>query len=564
MLGPTFAADTTKLINVNDAGIQSNQGVSAGANITADGKEIVFRSIADNLVLGESHGIFVRNLETKETSVLFPGTKGTSPIINASGQYVVFSTQEPLAAPDSGSNDRTIYRYDRWNQVAEVVNQSSDGTTTGNSTCCIGTSKISPNGRFILFDTWATNLVDGVDLGSANLPLADHQQLYLRDMLNGTTTLVSMNSAEEPGNALTRMAYGADVNDNGDVVFVTASTNMVAGNTDGSWDVFLRKQTAPLTTNPLVWDAPILVNINRLGVKGNHHSSVILLGSLNPLLTSDGKVLFLTYADNLILDENDLPDDANGHAGDLILRDIDANTNVRTNLDNSGNQGGVLGGAHSAAISPDGNTILFIASNQSFFDNPLPSSINGWNVFRRNMLTGITDIVSLRSDGTRSTATFEQTNGSTYLYFINYISMSSDGNKVVFSSRAPDLIVSGGVIQNDANHNYTDQNHVGIYDHFVRTKLEDPMEAADDLVEDIETLIDTGATELNNGGSNKLLSDLADINKQVSLGHTTSALGMLDDFITDVGKFMRKGDLTQAQGDALIDSANVIIELLAP
>ena len=97
------AAKKTQRVSVSSAGVQGNStsGINA-PSVSADGRSVTFDSIASNLVPGDANGyedVFVRDLKLHRTylvSVSSAGVQGNSdsltPAISGDGRYVVFNS----------------------------------------------------------------------------------------------------------------------------------------------------------------------------------------------------------------------------------------------------------------------------------------------------------------------------------------------------------------------------------------------------------------------------------------------------------------------------------------
>ncbi|MEN4030122.1 MAG: hypothetical protein PQ975_05955, partial [Methanobacterium sp.] len=89
---------------------------------------------------------------------------------------------------------------------------------------------ISIDGRYIAFSSYASNLVAG--------DINGHKDVFVRDRLLNTTTLVSVSSTGEQGNGdSSQPSISADGRY---VAFTSYATNLVTGDTNGVSDVFVR------------------------------------------------------------------------------------------------------------------------------------------------------------------------------------------------------------------------------------------------------------------------------------------------------------------------------------
>lgn len=165
----------------------------------------------------------------------------------------------------------------------------------------------------------------------------------------------------------------------------------------------------------------IRVSISSTGVQSNYHS-------LNPASSEDGNyALFWSGANNLVI-----PDNVSDW--DLYLRDISQGVTTRVITSYTGgeadNNSVATPSLIRAAMSADGNYVAF----SSYATNLVAFDTNGkWDVFRKNLLTGETELVSTKGgvDGSG-----EQGNGDSF----SIVSISADGRFVTFKSDATNLL----------------------------------------------------------------------------------------------------------------------------
>ena len=159
-------AHTTQRVSVATGGGQSNnQSIEPG--ISADGQLVVFRSTASNLVSGDTNGandIFVHDRGagvTERVSVASDGTQANltcqSPTITADGRFVVFmSFGASTLVP--GVFGTQVYVHDRTFNQTDVVSTAANGTPGNGSSL---QPAVSPDGRYVAFQSLASNLVSG-------------------------------------------------------------------------------------------------------------------------------------------------------------------------------------------------------------------------------------------------------------------------------------------------------------------------------------------------------------------------------------------------------------------
>jgi hypothetical protein len=225
---------TTTRVSVDSAGAEAN-GASFLPVISADGTIVAFQSSASNLVAGDTNGfsdVFVHDLTTATTtriSVDSTGAEGNngsySARISANGQFIFFySDATNLVAGDTnGVTDAFV--YDRATGITERVSVDSAGNQ-GDATSFNGT--ISQDGALVAFYSLATNLVAGDTNGLADI--------FVHDRNTGVTTRVSVDSAGNEGNG---GSFTARISADGKfVAFVSDATNLVSGDTNAVTDVF--------------------------------------------------------------------------------------------------------------------------------------------------------------------------------------------------------------------------------------------------------------------------------------------------------------------------------------
>jgi Tol biopolymer transport system component len=167
------------------------------------------------------------------------GTQGdgdsNNPSISTDGRYVTFySAAANLVAGDTnGMFD--IFMRDRQTGTTTLVSRDSTGVEgDGDSQY----PSISADGRYVAFQSYATNLVAGDTNGMFDI--------FMRDRQTGTTTRVSRNSAGLEGDA---GSFDSSISaDNRYVVFDSTATNLVAGDTNGKTDIFVRDRQTGTTT----------------------------------------------------------------------------------------------------------------------------------------------------------------------------------------------------------------------------------------------------------------------------------------------------------------------------
>lgn len=320
----------------------------------------------------------------------------TSVNISGDGSVVFLVTDQALVGGDTnGKND--IYSYDVDSDVYELVSvdSSEDVSVDGNDT--YGNIESSSDGRYVVFSTNVSDLVaDDIN---------GFYDIYLRDRIAGTTVRISLNSDEEELNA---SAYDPSVSDDGRyVVFNSIATDVVAGDTNSTRDVFLRDVVAGTTDR-------ISVDSSEVELTGGASSVQ------NKSISADGRfVVFSSYATNAVAG------DTNGN-GDVFIRDLVDGTTERISLDSDGVQLPQTSWAGSFPSNGEYVTFRTQASAQEQDTNSV------MDVYIRNLSTGTNQLVSKNIDN--------EVGDQHSQLLINNLYTSNDARFVLFVSNATNFI----------------------------------------------------------------------------------------------------------------------------
>lgn len=411
----TAQAQVTTRVSVATGGVQANgESPYAGAKLSANGQVVAFRSVATNLVAGDTNGysdIFVHDRATGITTRVSVATGGAqalggnsnNPSISADGRYVSFSSNATNLVPGDTNNASDVFVHDRaWGTTTLVSADPSGAPGDGVS----DSSAISGDGKTIAFRSLATNLVDSPTAGS---------QIFVRNVDStglGTTTLVSVDSTGlgygNGESGLTQVMLSAD----GNVVgFSSVASNLVATDTNGAVrDVFVRNLALGTTT---------LVSRSTSGLQGMN-------SSYGSALSAEGRYVAFASRNNFVNgDSNNIED--------VFVRDTFTNATIRVSVDSAGKQGNAASGYSEGwgiSISADGMRVAF----QSLASNLVKGDTNGFeDVFLRDIVTGKTTMVSVTLAGKAG-------NGSSGGLSTCGVSLSADGQTVLFASYAKNLV----------------------------------------------------------------------------------------------------------------------------
>ncbi|MHB1458302.1 MAG: TolB family protein, partial [Armatimonadota bacterium] len=287
---------TTERVNVSSTGIQSNDIIDGPVDISADGRYIAFASAATNLVTDDTNArtdVFVRDRLTgttervsiSSTSIQGNDASGYMPCISADGRYIAFGSDATNFMVDDYNRASDVFIRDRLMNTLELISVSSEGYHGNGFSMAPSVTK---DGRYVAFQSEAFNLVAGG--GTART------DCFLRDRLMGTTERVSVSSSGELGNGYNR--YPRISEDGKYIVFISDSSNLVTGDTNGKNDIFVRNRI-PSTTE--------LISVSTSGELGNDDSG------LNAISADGGRIVFASRSTNLV------PGDTNGQV-DTFMR----------------------------------------------------------------------------------------------------------------------------------------------------------------------------------------------------------------------------------------------------
>jgi Tol biopolymer transport system component len=310
-------------VSVPATGVQAN-GASDEPDVSSDGRFVVFRSAASNLVgqgTGPHVNVFVRDLLLGNTYLVSVAPSGGaangdsgSPAISPDGRYVSFATTATNLVAGQPTHRSDIVVRDLVAGISQLASVSSSGQEQNAAVAAPFSqlSDVSAGGRFVAFDSDATNLIrndhnhhtdvfvhdmktkmtvraslattdqepnsdsfapritpDGryVIFASFARNLAPFEpagpNVFVRDLLRHTTVMVDVSASGRPRRAehIRQLLQRPSISDDGSVAgFVSTATNLVAGDTNNAQDVFLRRLTP----------APITLASHQVGLSNGH------------------------------------------------------------------------------------------------------------------------------------------------------------------------------------------------------------------------------------------------------------------------------------------------------
>ncbi|MBI2838203.1 MAG: hypothetical protein HYX75_07820 [Acidobacteria bacterium] len=399
--------------------------------------------------------VTVTSLAAGETILVSTSTAGGSgagssylPYISPNGRFVCYVSEAGDIVEGDGNGKRDVFLFDVQKRTNLLVSTGVGGVAANG----ISESAMpSANGRWVPFSSGATNLVVGDGNGFIDA--------FLYDSKTKTIERVSLGEGGEEGDWIT---YGQGVSPSGRFVLLgSVATNLVADDTNGKRDVFLRDRKTGTTervsltsaggeadadcfvfVQPMTPDARYITFYSAATnlVGGNPNpggnsvyvrdrkagtTTLVSLTAQGQPAIGDNKVAaiskngrFVAFYSNAAL----VSEDTNG-AYDAYMRDLKAGTVRRVSLGN----GGVEGNGTSLLRSMSGNARFVGFVSEA--DNLVDGDVNGKpDAFVRDLKTGVTTRVSVATDGSEGDLDS------------NWPFISDNGRWISFYSEATNLI----------------------------------------------------------------------------------------------------------------------------
>jgi uncharacterized repeat protein (TIGR01451 family) len=287
---------SVELVSLNAAGTGSGNGGSDYPTVSDDGRYVAFESFATDLSPADSndyYDIYARDRQTGSNILCSPHLGGASggnadsyyALITANGRYVAFlSDSSDLVAGDT-NNATDVFVFDLVTRTLQLVSRTPGGIP-GNGPS--GFPSISAEGRYVAFESTATNLV-------ANDSNGDISDVFGRDMIAGTTALVSVNcDGAHSGND---NSYAPQISGNGRyIAFQSYASDLAPGDFSVSTGNIFRRD--------LLASSTVLLSQNRTLLGGGNGNS----GETSISFSGDA-VAFLSGASDLIFGDANSVDD---------------------------------------------------------------------------------------------------------------------------------------------------------------------------------------------------------------------------------------------------------------
>jgi Tol biopolymer transport system component len=331
---------TTERVSVDSRERQATGGDRGGVLdtnfgrpvISPDGRYVAFASSATNLVRGDRNlavDIFLRDRVAGTTErVTMAGrvevnSDSAHPAMSPDARFIAFDSFADNLVPADTNFTSDVFLLDRASGEIQRVSVSSAGAQADNASS--GPS-ITPDGRLVAFSSDASNLVPGEVEDFAS-------DVYLRDVRAAATVGVATNAT-----GFVRHTGAPVLSADGNLVaFHSWDDGIVAGDTNGSYDVFVLDRTTGAIER---------VSVDSAGVQGNDWST-------GPDMTPDGRfVAFSSEADNLVAGDGNFD-------LDVFVHDRVAHTTFRVSVRTDGTETGLERGSFNPSISAAGQLVAF-------------------------------------------------------------------------------------------------------------------------------------------------------------------------------------------------------------
>ena len=374
-------------------------------SVTRDGRYVVFDSDATNLgPLGEPSAIYRRDRMTGQTERLF-GMTGSDAVISADGNHMAFVHCAGWFRPDA-SSICDIYVVDLRNWSIVIASSGVDGAYSDGPS---NQPVLSGNGRFVLFQTTASNLLaGGGSTGQILLRDRDADQDGIFDESEPGAVTLEIVSASSTAAAANGPSESAEISDDGQfVAFRSRADNLVAGDTNAQWDVFLRDRVSGET--------------RRINVGWDGQEATPTTDSPHITMSADGRFVAFASDDSYLVPQWTGMEDTN-NALDVFVYDRLDQSMTRIDLGVDAMPGN--GATYSPMLTEDGRYILMVTTSTNV---GAPSSSGLPLVYVHDRVTLLSQRVNYKPNWIESNGAWERP------------VISRDGSLIVFTSRATDL-----------------------------------------------------------------------------------------------------------------------------
>ncbi len=392
----------TELISRDRIDHTQGNSTSMGANISANGRWVVFTSLADNLVAGSGNTkfqVYVYDRQVGVTELVSAQLDGSEangdchdPVISNDGRYVAYSSYATGLIPGVGDGARQqIYLRDRTLDTNTLISSASPGYA--NNDC--EQPSMSGNGLRIAFRSKATNI------GTGDGPTV-YYQVFMADREYNTLSLISSNAS---GNRCNGNAFRPQISSDGSViVFYSEATDFIEG-----------------PTTPQIYLASCVSSVEEVISVDATGSPISTLGlGKKASVSSNGSIVaFNTNAADVVAGVG------NGVTHQVYVRDRAAGSSTLISVSNIGNPGN--GDSTDPSISAGSFHVAFYSAATDLTSDDVDGISR--HLYKHDRFRGVTNLVSVDYNGTPRADSIPMN-----------ACLSSDGRYVAFHSGISNLL----------------------------------------------------------------------------------------------------------------------------
>ena len=417
-------------------------------SFTADGSRVVFVSHAASLVTNDGPNlgldVFVYSIasDTIElVSVAASGTGGSDrdsnyPVASSNGQVIAYASTASNLAPDDTNGVSDVFARDLSSHATRLVTAGTAGEISVLSNPVIGSFRpaVTPDGRWVAFESGATNLVSGDTNGL--------KDIFLRDLAADSTVAISVGARRtHPWTAeSTSPAVSFDARR---VAFVSTAAELVPGISNRFGEIYVRDVSQQCTlwassncaayfltgygcSRPVLsTDGNVVIFVAQEAFDGPRtilFRHVLDTGVTTALATNVSKFSWPTLsADGCYVAFED--------GANIFRWSSQTLSNGLVNLA-ADNSGPADGESRNAVMTPDGRFIAFVSTSTNLVSNLAANTNAQFQVYLRDMDSGMTRLVSVNTNGQPSQSSLDET----------VPTVTADGRLVAFDSPADDLV----------------------------------------------------------------------------------------------------------------------------
>ncbi|MDX6213426.1 MAG: TolB protein, partial [Frankiales bacterium] len=211
------------------------------------------------------------------------GVTTATPAVSADGRYVAFSSVASITGGDN-AHRANVYLRDRTTGMTTLISTPSPGVFGNGDSTDVA---MTPDGRYIAFDSFASNLVIGDTNG--------REDVFVFDRQAGTLSRVSLTDAGTEGDKASLLPA---ISGNGQyVAFISNSTNLIGAEINPAYNLYVRdlvNNTTARVSRAVGGDFPVGSNL-----------------SVPPSISNDGRLIgYTSDASNIVVGDSNGANDA--------------------------------------------------------------------------------------------------------------------------------------------------------------------------------------------------------------------------------------------------------------